>query len=174
MSASSFLLREPLLDPSRKVIAHELRWQAGAQPVDDADGVALGLLLAAELHRGDEGWLLADGKLMLPVGPAFLQGAAIRMLPGAAFTLVLEEGADIAPEPAAEARKAGFGVALRGLSGAPGLFPHLSGYELDGAASDLAATPTSTRASRGAYPTSAAASQAAARYMRTWTRSSAR
>jgi EAL and modified HD-GYP domain-containing signal transduction protein len=136
MSASLFLMREPLLDCSRKVIAHELRWQAAAQPGADE---TLGLLIAAELHRGDEGWLLADGKLMLPASPSFLQGAAMRMLPGAAFTLVLEEGADIAPEAAAEARRAGFGLALRGLAAAPGLLPHLSGYELDGAASDLAA-----------------------------------
>jgi EAL and modified HD-GYP domain-containing signal transduction protein len=135
MSASLFLLREPLLDPSRKVIAHELRWQAGAQPGDDE---SLGLLIAAELHRGDEGWLLADGRLILPVSPGFFDGAASRMLPGAAFTLTLEEGADVPPEALAAARAAGYGVALRGLSAAPALLPLLAGFELDGAASDLA------------------------------------
>jgi EAL and modified HD-GYP domain-containing signal transduction protein len=135
MSASPFLLREPLLDPSRKVIAHELRWQTGSQSGDDE---ALGLLIAAELHRGDEGWLLADGKLILPVSPAFLEGAASHMLPGASFTLTLEEGADIAPEALAAARSAGYRVALRGLSAPPELLPLLSGFELDGAASDLA------------------------------------
>jgi EAL and modified HD-GYP domain-containing signal transduction protein len=61
------------------------------------------------------------------------------MLPGSAFTLTLEEGADIAPDALAAALRAGFGVALRGLDAAPALQPLLSGYELDGAASDLAA-----------------------------------
>jgi EAL and modified HD-GYP domain-containing signal transduction protein len=136
MSASLFLMREPLLDASRKVLAHELRWQGGPQPGADE---TLGLLIAAELHRGDEGWLLADGKLMLPVGPDFLQGAAVRMLPGAAVTLTLEDGAGIDAEALAQLRSAGYGIALRGLSCAPELQPQLSGYELDGAAPDLGA-----------------------------------
>ena len=113
MSHSHFLVRTALLDPGRKVVAHEVAWQRnGAAAPDDA----LPLLLASALQDAEKGWLLADGHLIVPLAPAALACLTSSLLPPAAVTIAIDaaalDGADGAAI-AEELRRRGFGLALR-------------------------------------------------------------
>jgi c-di-GMP-related signal transduction protein len=140
MSHSHFLVRTALLDPARKVVAHEVAWQRnGAAAPDDA----LHLLLSSALHDADKGWLLADGHLIVPLAPSVASCMTASALPPAAITIAMDaavlDGADGAAL-AGEMRRRGYGLALRDADATsvnPALFPHASQLELDGAAPEL-------------------------------------
>ena len=142
MSQSHFLVRTALLDPARKVVAHQFAWQRNAPAASDD---ALALQLAAGLHDEDKGWLLADGHLILPATPAALVAIMATPLPPAAITLSLVGAALLEPQGrgcADELRRKGYGLALRdadanGIDAA--LCGHATQLELDGAAPELSA-----------------------------------
>ena len=141
MSHPGFLVRTALLDPARKVAAHEVAWQcAGTAPAD-----ALLLLLASALQGEGKGWLLADGHLIVPLAPSALPALEDMTLPPNGMTIAIGAdtlgGADGAVL-AQDLRRRGFGLALReadGLTIDPALFAHATQLELDGAASELPA-----------------------------------
>jgi c-di-GMP-related signal transduction protein len=141
MSHSCFLVRTALLDPTRKVVAHEVAWQrAGAVSTD-----ALLPLLASVLHDEEKGWLMADGHLVVPLAPSALPALADTPLPPKGMTIAIgadtldgAEGAALAED----LRRRGYGLALReadGLTINPALFSHATQLQLDGAASELPA-----------------------------------
>jgi EAL and modified HD-GYP domain-containing signal transduction protein len=142
MSQSDFLVRTALLDPARKVVAHQFQWQRQAPGMPDD---ALALALAAGLHDEDKGWLLADGHLILPATPAALSALIATPLPPSAVTLSYAAAAlagQQAQAGAAELRRKGYGLALRdadagGIDAA--LCAQATQLELDGAAPELAA-----------------------------------
>lgn len=141
MPHSSFLVRTALLDPTRKVSAHEVAWQrAGSPPAD----VLLPLLCSA-LHDDEKGWLLADGHLVVPLAPSALQSLAGTPLPPKAMTVAIDADTFDGAEGAALAedlRRRGFGLALRNADGAtinPALFAHATQLQLDGATPELSA-----------------------------------
>jgi EAL and modified HD-GYP domain-containing signal transduction protein len=142
MSQSHFLVRTALLDPARKVVAHQFAWQRNAPGVSDD---ALALQLAAGLHDEDKGWLLTDGHLILPATPAALAAIVATPLPASAITLSLDGAALQGTQGqgcAAELRRKGYGLALRdadddGIDTA--LCGHATQLDLDGAAPELSA-----------------------------------
>jgi EAL and modified HD-GYP domain-containing signal transduction protein len=141
MSDSCFLVRTALLDPSRKVVAHELTWQRGSKASADA----LLALLASALHDEEKGWLLADGHLVVPLDPSALPALADTPLPPKGMTVAIAadalDGADGAAL-AEDLRRRGYGLALQDADGPainPALFAHATQLQLDGGAPELPA-----------------------------------
>ena len=89
MPHSCFLVRTALLDPTRKVVAHEVAWQRAGKASDDA----LLPLLASALHDEDKGWLLADGHLVVPLAPSTLPALLDSALPPGGMTIAIDAGA---------------------------------------------------------------------------------
>lgn len=135
MAATPFLIREPLLDPARKVLAYGLGWQRVASANDEAERLCL--LVASELNRGGTGWKLAAGHLVLPASLDVLRGAVPQMLCAPAVTFRVDDDIGLDPETAAGLRQQGFGVAVYGASVEPALAAQVSRFELDGAAADV-------------------------------------
>ncbi len=141
MSHSCFLVRTALLDPTRKVVAHEVGWQLA----DAASSDTLLSLLVSALHDEHKGWLMADGHLVVSLASSALASLADSPLPPKGMTIAIAadelDGADGAA--VAEAlRRRGYGLALRdadALSVNPALFAHATQLQLDGAAPDLPA-----------------------------------
>lgn len=139
MSHSCFLVRTALLDPTRKVVAHEVGWQLA----DAASSDTLLSLLVSALHDEHKGWLMADGHLVVSLASSALASLADSPLPPKGMTIAIAadelDGADGAA--VAEAlRRRGYGLALRdadALSVNPALFAHATQLQLDGAAPDL-------------------------------------
>ena len=141
MSHSGFLVRTALLDPARKVAAHEVAWQCGGTAPADA----LLLLLASALQGEGQSWLLADGHLIVPLARSALPALADTTLPPNGMTIAIDaamlDGGDGAAL-AQDLRRRGFGLALReadGLAIDPALFAHATRLELDGAGPELPA-----------------------------------
>jgi len=141
MPHSGFLVRTALLDPSRKVVAHEVAWQRpGKAPAD-----ALLPLLSSALHDEEKGWLLADGHLVVPLTPSALPALADSPLPPKGMTIAIDADALDGADGAALAenlRRRGYGLALRNADGEavnPALFAHATQLQLDGAAPELPA-----------------------------------
>jgi c-di-GMP-related signal transduction protein len=141
MSHSCFLVRTALLDPTRRVVAHEVDWQHA----DAASSDTLLALLVSALHDEHKGWLMADGHLVVPLAPSTLASLADSPLPPKGLTIAIAadrlDGAGGAA--VAEAlRRRGYGLALRdadGMSVNPALFAHATQLQLDGATPDLPA-----------------------------------
>ena len=141
MSHSCFLVRTALLDPARKVVAHEVRWQrAGATSAD-----VLLSLLASALNDEEKGWLMADGHLIVPLAPSALALLDDTALPPKSVTIAIAAEALVGASGVAMAedvRRRGFGLALLNADGLdidPALFAHATQLQLDGAAPELPA-----------------------------------
>ena len=141
MPDSCFLVRTALLDPARKVLAHEVSWQRGGAASDGA----LLPLLASALHDPDKGWLMADGHLVVPLAPSALAALVEMPVPPAGMTVAIATDTLDGAEGAAVAedlRRRGYGLALRNADGPginPALFDHATQLQLDGATPDLSA-----------------------------------
>jgi len=141
MSHSCFLVRTALLDPARKVVAHEVSWQRGS----GASADALLPLLASALHDEEKGWLLGDGHLVVPLAPSALPALADTPLPPRGMTIAIAadmlndaDGAALAED----LRRRGYGLALQDADEPtinPALFAHATQLQLDGAAPELPA-----------------------------------
>jgi c-di-GMP-related signal transduction protein len=122
MHATHFIVREPLLDPTQRVIGYELCWQQqGAQPaaqstdlagLEDLVGFVAGLLVDDE-----HGWLLRDKLLFLHAVPAMLSLDALHALPPerTVLSIAVRELANPDTRAAVQALRAGgVGTAIRG------------------------------------------------------------
>ena len=82
MSDVKFILREPLLDPSQRVIGFQLSWQndVKAAELDSDELSALMSFVANELNDEEKGFLLGDSVIFLEAVPGLLQAEGLRQL----------------------------------------------------------------------------------------------
>ena len=116
MHQTSFLVREPLLDPKQRVLGYEIRWQDAGAPVSAADLEALVGFVAAQVNDAQRGWLLRDKLLFLEAVPAMLSTDALHDLPPQHTVLSIKtsELANPATLAAVQALRAGgVGILLR-------------------------------------------------------------
>ena len=117
MHHTSFLVREPLLDPQQRVLGYELSWQDGAPGA--AAPAALEELVgfvAGQVNHPDTGWLLRDKTLFLQAVPAMLSTDALHNMPPEHTVLSIQTAtlADPATLAAVRALRAGgVGILLR-------------------------------------------------------------
>ena len=75
MSKENFIVREPLLDRTQKVIGFQLSWQNQSNAIE-TDPEALSSLLqivAEQFHDDEKGFLLDDSVIFLEAVPALLK-----------------------------------------------------------------------------------------------------
>ena len=136
MHHTNYIVREPLLDPSQRVIGYELLWQRGGQATPDADLEQLVAFVAENVNHAEHGWLLRDKQLFLDAVPAMLSTDALFDLPPERTVLSLQ--ARHLMDPGARAavqavRAGGVGISLRGLEVkhiTPALVPYASHVEM--------------------------------------------
>jgi len=83
MHQTTFLVREPLLDPKQRVVGYELAWQhAGTGAVSTRESLeSLIGFVASQVVDEDDGWLLRDKILFLEAVPAMLSADTLYDLP---------------------------------------------------------------------------------------------
>lgn len=119
MHQVNFIVREPLLDSTQKIIGYELSWSKNASDAGDLRKANLSALIGfvAELLSDDESaWLLGDNLLFLEVVPDLLSVDALQALSPkhTVLSLTMEELADPGTlSKIIKLRELGFGVALR-------------------------------------------------------------
>ncbi len=119
MSASSFIIREPLLDPKQRVIGLQLFWQQ-KDANDESNLQTLNELLefvGDKLNDGEHGFLLGDSLVYLEAAPEFLKAEGLKRLPPKNTVLILHKRyfVDQANLDAIKAlRELGYGICLRG------------------------------------------------------------
>jgi len=136
MHHTNYIVREPLLDPSQRVIGYELLWQRGGQATPDAHLEQLVGFVAEHVNHEEHGWLLRDKQLFLDAVPAMLSTDALFDLPPERTVLSLQ--ARHLMDPGARAavqavRAGGVGISLRGLDVkhiTPALAPYASHVEM--------------------------------------------
>lgn len=116
MHQTSFLVREPLLDPKQRVVGYEIRWQDAGTPVTSADLEALVGFVASQVNDEEHGWLLRDKLLFLEAVPAMLSTDALHNLPPEHTVLSIQTSALANPDTLAAVqalRAGGVGILLR-------------------------------------------------------------
>lgn len=116
MHQTSFLVREPLLDPKQRVLGYEFRWQDAGAPVSAADLEALVGFVAAQVNDAQRGWLLRDKLLFLEAVPAMLSTDALHDLPPQHTVLSIKTSELANPDTLAAVqalRAGGVGILLR-------------------------------------------------------------
>lgn len=118
MHQSNFIVREPLLDPSQRVLGYELSWQQHDGQVFSAEDLeSLVGFVAEHVNHDEHGWLLRDKILFLQAVPAMLSTDALHALPPERTVLALDirDLTDADVRAAVQAvRAGGVGVAIRG------------------------------------------------------------
>ncbi|WP_395012098.1 EAL and HDOD domain-containing protein [Undibacterium sp.] len=118
MSDVKFIVREPLLDPSQRVIGFQLSWQNDVKTAE-LDTSALSDLMsfvADEFHDEDKGFLLGDSLIFLEAVPGLLQADGLRQLSPKNTVLIFSKryfGDEVAFEAIKELRGLGFGICLK-------------------------------------------------------------
>jgi len=119
MHHKNYIVREPLLDATQRVIGYELLWQQkGGQPVLDADLEQLVGFVAEHVQHEEHGWLLRDKLLFLDAVPAMLSTDALFALPPERTVLSLQARTLMDPNTRAAVqavRAGGIGISIRGL-----------------------------------------------------------
>jgi len=118
MHHKNYIVREPLLDATQRVIGYELLWQQGNQPVLDADLEELVGFVAEHVQDDEHGWLLRDKMLFLDAVPAMLSTDALFALPPERTVLSLQAQTLMDPNTRAAVqavRAGGIGISIRGL-----------------------------------------------------------
>ncbi len=118
MSEVNFIVREPLLDPTQRVIGFQLSWQSGAKnaEVDISTLSSLMSFVAAEFHDDEKGFLLGDSLIFLEAIPGLLQAEGLRQLSPPNTVLIFSKRYFGDPDSLAaikELRALGFGICLR-------------------------------------------------------------
>jgi EAL and modified HD-GYP domain-containing signal transduction protein len=116
MHQTSFLVREPLLDPKQRVLGYEIRWQDAGASVSAADLEALVGFVAAQVNDAQRGWLLRDKLLFLEAVPAMLSTDALHDLPPQHTVLSIKTSELANPDTLAAVqalRAGGVGILLR-------------------------------------------------------------
>jgi len=82
MLETNIIVREPLLDPTQKVLGYELSLQgADGTPPRFEHGVELVEFLASHLNRQESGWLLGDNRIFIDASPVLIASEALLGLP---------------------------------------------------------------------------------------------
>lgn len=147
MSDVKFIVREPLLDPSQRVIGFQLSWQqnAKAAELDTTELSALMSFVANELGDEDGKFLLDDSLIFLEAVPGLLQAEGLRQLSPKNTVLIFSKRyfADEASIAAIkELRTAGFGIYLKNADISAlerSFFPLITHFEVQLDSSNLAA-----------------------------------
>lgn len=117
MHHSTFLVREPLLDPQQRVVGYELAWQQAAGVASTRESLeSLIGFVAGQVVDADNGWLLRDKILFLEAVPAMLSADALYDLPPERTVLSLKAAALADPDTMAAVqglRAGGVGILLR-------------------------------------------------------------
>lgn len=117
MHTSKFIVREPLLDPSQRVLGYELSWQQGVNAAaPQAELEALVGFVAAQFNDDERGWLLRDKVLFLDAVPGMLSTDALHDMPPQFTVLAIDADALRNPDTLAAVqglRAGGVGIALR-------------------------------------------------------------
>jgi len=118
MSDVNFIVREPLLDPTQRVIGFQLSWQAGAKnvEVDISTLSSLMSFVASEFHDEEKGFLLGDSLIFLEAVPGLLKADGLRQLYAKNTVLIFSKryfGDPESLEVIKELREQGFGICLR-------------------------------------------------------------
>lgn len=136
MHHTNYIVREPLLDATQRVIGYELLWQRGGQATPDGDLERLVGFVAQHVNHEEHGWLLRDKQLFLDAVPAMLSTDALFDLPPEHTVLSLQARhlMDSGARAAVQAvRAGGLGISLRGLDVkhiTPALVPYASHVEM--------------------------------------------
>lgn len=137
MLETNIIVREPVLDPTQKVLGFELSLQgADGTPPRFEHGVELVEFLASHLNRQETGWLLGDNRIFIDASPVLIASEALLGLPSKSVALnVLVD--DFAEEDMAEAlrtlRSEGSEIIVRGAEQAaltPGLLSQITHVEV--------------------------------------------
>lgn len=120
MSEMKFIVREPLLNPTQKVLGYELSWYNGEQGegmASDAELLELLSLTARQLQGEDVASQLNGSVLFFEATPALIATSELQELPvnNTVFRLTVTDLAD--PETlkaVAALRQRGYGISLRG------------------------------------------------------------
>lgn len=116
MHQSTFLVREPLLDPKQRVVGYELAWQdADTAPQRELLEALIGFV-AGQVVDQDQGWLLRDKILFLAAVPAMLSADALHDLPPERTVLSIKAAELAHPDTMAAVqglRAGGVGILLR-------------------------------------------------------------
>ncbi len=118
MTNANFIVREPLLDPSQRVLGYELSWQGSGADSSIGNAELLLLFAYASRHLKDQqaGWLLGGYALFLEARPHLLSNPFLSELPPEKIVLILNAREADTPEALAairSARQQGFGIMLR-------------------------------------------------------------
>lgn len=116
MYHTNFLVREPLLDPSQRVLGYELSWQREAAAASAATLEELVSFVAEHLNDAERGWLLRDKTLFLEAVPAMLSTDALHAMPPAHTVLSIKAAELADPDTLAAVqglRAGGVGILLR-------------------------------------------------------------
>ena len=138
MSNTNFIVREPLLDASQRVLGYELSWQGnGADTgVGNTDLLMLFAYASKHLKNPDTGWLLGGHQLFLEARPQLLSNPFLSELPAEKIVLILDAQETASPEAISairSARQQGFGIMLRNVDPASpdmDLMPELTHIEV--------------------------------------------
>jgi c-di-GMP-related signal transduction protein len=120
MSKENFIVREPLLDRTQKVIGFQLSWQNQSNAIE-TDPEALSSLLqivAEQFHDDEKGFLLDDSVIFLEAVPALLKLDVIKKLSPKNTVFILSKRYFSDPEIFAdikELRGLGFGICVRNV-----------------------------------------------------------
>ncbi|MBY0572422.1 MAG: HDOD domain-containing protein [Undibacterium sp.] len=118
MSGVNFIVREPLLDPSQRVVGFQLSWQGDAKKAEpDVETLsALMGFVAEQLNDENQQSKIADSTIFLEAVPGLLQAEGIRKLCPQNTVLIFSKRYFADAESLAaikELRGLGFGVCLK-------------------------------------------------------------
>ncbi|MFC0348477.1 EAL and HDOD domain-containing protein [Undibacterium danionis] len=118
MTDVNFIVREPLLDPTQRVIGFQLSWQSGVKnvEVDISTLSSLMSFVASEFHDEEKGFLLGDSLIFLEAVPGLLKADGLRQLYAKNTVLIFSKryfGDPESLEVIKELREQGFGICLR-------------------------------------------------------------
>ena len=117
MHQTTFIVREPLLDPKQRVVGYELTWQQdSATPASGDQLEALVGFVAGQVNDEDKGWLLRDKVLFLQAVPAMLSTDALYDMPPEHTVLSIKTSELANPDTLAAVqalRAGGVGILLR-------------------------------------------------------------
>ena len=117
MTEENFIIREPLLDKTQRVIGFQLSWQNQSTTSLSLEKLtALLDFVAEQFNDDDNGFLLDDSLVFLEAVPALLQSESLQKLPPKNTVLMLTKR-DFADQASAatikQLRELGYGICLK-------------------------------------------------------------
>jgi c-di-GMP-related signal transduction protein len=118
MHQTNYIVREPLLDPTQRVIGYELCWQQDGKQVGVADLEDLVGFVAEQLVDDAGAWLLREKNLFLDAVPAMFSLDALFDLPPerTVLSIAVRDMANADTRAAVQGLRAGgVGISIRGV-----------------------------------------------------------